>query len=103
MYRCLKLKMESLLTMLDRITTSQLADLAMHIDQVDPIDWGMLSIKEEDAFRMMASQVLTMLKEVEPEQQLIVAAASLTKLTVENFVLNTQLYKNTTLSPHKHK
>jgi|TARA_B110000908_G_scaffold164707_1_gene213092 hypothetical protein len=95
--------MESLLTMLDRITTSQLADLAMHIDQVDPIDWGMLSIKEEDAFRMMASQVLTMLKEVEPEQQLIVAAASLTKLTVENFVLNTQLYKNTTLSPHKHK
>jgi|TARA_B110000977_G_C10789129_1_gene381712 hypothetical protein len=89
--------------MLDRITTSQLADLAMHIDQVDPIDWGMLSIKEEDAFRMMASQVLTMLKEVEPEQQLIVAAASLTKLTVENFVLNTQLYKNTTLSPHKHK
>jgi hypothetical protein len=103
MYKCLKLKMESLLTMLDRITTSQLADLAMHIDQVDPIDWGMLSIKEEDAFRMMASQVLTMLKEVEPEQQLIVAAASLTKLTVENFVLNTQLYKNTTLSPHKHK
>ena len=95
--------MGSLLTMLDRITTSQLADLAMHIDQVDPIDWGMLSIKEEDAFRMMASQVLTMLKEVEPEQQLIVAAASLTKLTVENFVLNTQLYKNTTLSPHKHK
>ena len=95
--------MESLLTMLDRITTSQLADLAMHIDQVDPIDWGMLSIKEEDAFRVMASQVLTMLKEVEPEQQLIVAAASLTKLTVENFVLNTQLYKNTTLSPHKHK
>ena len=93
MYKCLKLKMESLLTMLDRITTSQLADLAMHIDQVDPIDWGMLSIKEEDAFRMMASQVLTMLKEVEPEQQLI----------VENFVLNTQLYKNTTLSPHKHK
>ena len=103
MYKCLKLKLESLLTMLDRITTSQLADLAMHIDQVDPIDWGMLSIKEEDAFRMMASQVLTMLKEVEPEQQLIVAAASLTKLTVENFVLNTQLYKNTTLSPHKHK
>ena len=103
MYKCLKLKMESLLTMLDRITTSQLADLAMHIDQVDPIDWGMLSIKEEGAFRMMASQVLTMLKEVEPEQQLIVAAASLTKLTVENFVLNTQLYKNTTLSPHKHK
>ena len=95
--------MESLLTMLDRITTSQLADLAMHIDQVDPIDWGMLSIKEEDAFRMMASQVLTMLKEVEPEQQLIVAAASLTKLTVENFVLNTQLYQNITLSPDKHK
>ena len=89
--------------MINRVTPSQLADLAMHIDQVDPIDWGMLSIKEEDAFLMMAQQVLETLRDTDDEKQLIVAAASLTKLTVENFVLNTQLYQNTTLSPDKHK
>jgi uncharacterized protein (DUF1778 family) len=44
-----------------------------------------------------------MIREIEDDKQLLVAAASLTKLTVENFVLNTQLYQNTTLSPDKHK
>ena len=89
--------------MIDRITPEQLADLAMHIEEGDPIDWGMLSIKEEDAFLMMAQQVLETLRDVEEEKQLIVAAASLTKLTVENFILNTQLYQRTSLSPDKHK
>ena len=89
--------------MINRVTPSQLADLAMHIDQVDPIDWGMLNIKEEDAFLMMAQQVLETLRDTDDEKQLIVAAASLTKLTVENFILNTQLYQKTSLSPDKHK
>ena len=89
--------------MIDRITPEQLADLEMHIDEVDPIDWGMLSIKEEDAFLMMAQQVLETLRDTDDEKQLIVAAASLTKLTVENFILNTQLYQKTSLSPDKHK
>ena len=89
--------------MIDRITPEQLADLAMHIDEVDPIDWGMSSIKEEDAFLMMAQQVLETLRDTDDEKQLIVAAASLTKLTVENFILNTQLYQKTSLSPDKHK
>ena len=89
--------------MIDRITPEQLADLAMHIDEVEPIDWGMLSIKEEDAFLMMAQQVLETLRDTDDEKQLIVAAASLTKLTVENFILNTQLYQKTSLSPDKHK
>ena len=89
--------------MINRVTPSQLADLAMHIDQADPIDWGMLSIKEEDAYLMMAKQVLDMIREIEDEKQLIVAVASLRNLTVENFILNTQLYQKTSLSPDKHK
>ena len=51
------------MTMINRVTPSQLADLAMHIDQADPIDWGMLSIKEEDAYLMMAQQVLDIMTE----------------------------------------
>ena len=79
-------------TMIDKISPAELADLAMHADLSDPIDWGMLELKEEDVFAMIAAQVLDMIQKNPPEQQLVVAAASLTKLTVENFVLNLRLH-----------
>jgi len=57
----------------------------------DPIDWGMLSIREEDAYLMMANQVIEILQKFPQEDQFVVAVASLTKMLVESFVLNTQL------------
>jgi hypothetical protein len=78
--------------MIDKITPAQLADLAMHADLSDPIDWGMLELKEEDVFAMIAAQVLDMIQKNPEDSQLIVAMASLTKLTVENFVLNLRLH-----------
>lgn len=50
----------------------------------DPIDWGMLPIKEEDVYRLMAECV------VEIENDELVLKASIVKLLVENFVLNLQ-------------
>jgi hypothetical protein len=77
---------------IDIITAHQLADLAMHADLSDPIDWGLLNIKEEDAYLLIAEQVLDSMRKNAHDQQLIVALASLTKLTVENFVLNLRLH-----------
>ena len=74
------------------ITAHQLADLAMQADLSDPIDWGLLNIKEEDAYLLIAEQVLDSMRKNAHDQQLIVALASLTKLTVENFVLNLRLH-----------
>ena len=77
----------------DRITPAQLADLAMHADLSEPIDWGMLELREEDVFAMIAAQVLDMIQKTEDtDDQLIIALASLTKLTVENFVLTLRLH-----------
>jgi hypothetical protein len=77
---------------IDIITAHQLADLAMQADLSDPIDWGLLNIKEEDAYLLIAEQVLDSMRKNAHDQQLIVALASLTKLTVENFVLNLRLH-----------
>ena len=77
---------------IDIITAHQLADLAMQADLSDPIDWGLLNIKEEDAYLLIAEQVLDSMRKNAHDDQLIVALASLTKLTVENFVLNLRLH-----------
>jgi hypothetical protein len=78
--------------MIDKITPHQLADLVMYADLADPIDWGMLELREEDVFLMIATQVLEMIQKNPEETQLPVALASITKLTVENFVLNLRLH-----------
>lgn len=63
-----------------------LVELAQEVEVTDPIDWGMLSISEDEAYRMMATSVL----ETFPDEKIEIQAV-ITKLTVENFVLNLKL------------
>ena len=60
--------------------------LAQEVEVTDPIDWGMLAIDEEEAYRMMAISIL----ETFPDESITIQAV-ITKLTVENFVLNLKL------------
>lgn len=78
--------------LIDKITVKQLAELAQHAESVDPIDWGMLNISEDEAYLLMASQVLETFLKTPEDQRLVIALSSLTKLTVENFVLNLRLH-----------
>lgn len=64
------------------------AELAQEVEVTDPIDWGMLSIDEHTAYLTMAASVIEMFPE---EREEILAV--ITKLTVENFVLNLKLMK----------
>lgn len=68
-----------------------LADLAMEAEMKDPIDWAMLSIEERQAYTLMATSVLEQIGSLPADQQLTVALATMTKLLVENFVLNVKL------------
>ena len=52
---------------------------------MDPIDWGELSITEDQAYVMMAAHVLEM------ERNHLTDGAIIVKLLVENFVLNLKL------------
>ncbi len=73
------------------MNVDQLVELAREVENGDPIDWGMIPIKEEDAYRQMASQVIDMMSTYNPADRQAVALAAVTKLLVENFVLNYQL------------
>ena len=78
--------------MITQDEVDELVDLAKHSELGDPIDWGLLAITEKQAYQMMASNVLEQINGLEKEQQTYIAMASMTKLLVENFVLNLKLY-----------
>lgn len=79
------------MTLVNNVTIKQLATLAMEAEVADPIEWGELSIKEEDAYEMMAANVITQIDSIPEDQRPIVAMATITKLLVENFVMNIKL------------
>jgi len=73
------------------ITVEQLVEIAEEIELGDPIDWGMLSVNEHDAYLFLATGVLENYKVSDPVDRELMMLASVVKLTVENFVLNLRL------------
>ena len=74
-----------------QITVEQLVEIAEAFELGDPIDWGMLSVNEHDAYLFLASGVLENYNSADPSDREIMMLASVVKLTVENFVLNIRL------------
>jgi hypothetical protein len=73
-------------------TIRLISDLARESEIEDPIDWGYLNITEESAYELMASHVVeNFTKKVPEDNHLLVLYATLTKLLVENFVLQLKL------------
>ena len=68
-----------------------LVGLAMECELEDPIDWGLLAITEQQAYQMMASQLLEQFDDIDKDHLIPVILATATKLLVENFVLNLRL------------
>jgi hypothetical protein len=66
-----------------------IAKLAQDVEITDPIDWGELSISETEAYELMSAHVVEILST--QENKLLTAHAIITKLLVENFVLNLRL------------
>lgn len=70
------------------LSIDDLVELAKEVEVTDPIDWGMLNIDEDNAYRLIATSVLEQFSQ--PLDQSTVLA-TITKLIVENFVLNLKL------------
>jgi len=66
-----------------------IAELAQEAELTDPIDWGLLNIDEPTAYRMMASHVVEQFQDSADHE--LVMLSTITKLLVENFVLNLKL------------
>jgi hypothetical protein len=73
------------------INTETLVALAKEVETEDPIDWGMLNISEEDAYRLVATSVLEQFAQPWGDDTQTAILATVTKLIVENFVLNLKL------------
>jgi len=75
---------------------AKLVELAQEVEIKDPIDWGMLSIRESDAYELMANSVLDQIYSLPESYRETVMMATMTKLLVENFVLNIKLEEEKT-------
>lgn len=73
-------------------TVQLISELAREVEIKDRIDWGNLKISESEAYDLIASSVYEQFKNIEHlNGERLVLLATITKLTVENFVLNLQL------------
>lgn len=71
------------------ITLQDLIQLTKEVESEDPIDWGYLNIDEDAATRMIALNVLDMYHNWKSgEDAETVMLVTITKLILENFVLN---------------
>ena len=78
--------------MMSKITLEQLVEIAAQVEAGDPADWGKLAVGQEQAFRMIGTSILDMFdKEVYTDDDKLIMLATITKLTVENMLLNLKI------------
>jgi hypothetical protein len=78
------------------LSLNELITLAKEVEAEDPIDWGMLNISEDDAYKLIALDVMEMFNAWScHDEKEIVMLVTITKLILENFVLNLKLQQRT--------
>lgn len=75
------------------MTLEQLIEIAKEVEVADPFDWADVAIDEDEAYRLMAMNLIA--EDLTPEIML----ATIVKLCVENLVLNVRLLQNETKVP----
>jgi hypothetical protein len=75
-----------------------LAALARQVEEGDPVAWGDLALDRGAVYDLIASQVAEMFRGYEQrgvprDRQMVIALATVVKLTVENFVLHQRLLR----------
>lgn len=79
---------------MQNITLETLVDIAMSIEQEDPIDFGILGQSKESAFSMVGASVLEMFDKPDyNDDDKLILLSTITKLTVENMILNMKLLR----------
>jgi hypothetical protein len=77
---------------MDKIDIDVLVDIAKSVEEGDPVDFGKLAVGKDQAFKMIAASVLEMFdKDNYTTEDKIILLSTITKLTVENMILNVKL------------
>lgn len=75
-----------------KISLDQLVEIAAEVEAGDPSDWGRLAVGQQEAMRMIGASVLDMFdKAVYTDEDRLILLATITKLTVENMLLNIKI------------
>jgi iron-sulfur cluster repair protein YtfE (RIC family) len=77
------------------MTTDELvnlvAELAQEVDKEDPVDFGMLQLDERSVWHLMSVNVVEKYFEMSGDR--VVMMATITKLLVDNFILNYKMMR----------
>lgn len=77
------------------INLGELIELAMAAEEGNPIDWSNYEITREQAYQILASEVLERFQDAETNpDSATVLLATVVQLLVENMILNLKLMKN---------
>ena len=77
---------------MDKVDLDLLVDIAQEVEGQDVIDWSKLAVDKDAAYRMVATSILEMFDK--PEyifDDKVIIMSTITKLTVENMLLNIKL------------
>lgn len=76
------------------ITLDQLVELAMESDVQQELPWSSVNIEAHTAYSMMAAHVIDLFDEHKEADREIVMMSVMTKLLVENLLLNLKIHQN---------
>lgn len=74
---------------MNKVDLDLLVDIAQEVEGQDAVDWGRLSMGKEQAYKMVATSILEMFDKSEyTYDDKVIIMSTITKLTVENMLLN---------------
>ena len=77
---------------MDKVDLDLLVDIAQEVEGQDSIDWSKLSMDKDAAYKLVATSILEMFDKPEYTfDDKVVIMSTITKLTVENMLLNIKL------------
>jgi hypothetical protein len=76
--------------MTDLEYVNHIAEIAKQVESEDLIDWGMLSVDENETYQFVANSIVSQFNKYNSNEREVMIA-TITKLVVENFVLHLKL------------
>ena len=77
---------------MDKVDLELLVDIAQDVEGQDAVDWGRLAMGKEEAYKMVGASILEMFDKSEYTfDDKVIIMSTITKLTIENMLLNLKL------------
>ena len=74
---------------MDKVDLDLLVDIAQEVEGQDSIPWDKLAVTKHDSYKLVATSILEMFdKEEYTFDDKVILLSTITKLTVENMLLN---------------